>query len=226
MNEQKCGLNGFAIKMIAVVTMLTDHIGAILYPELTVLRIIGRIAFPIFCFLLAEGFLHTRNVKRYLLRMFLFALISEIPFDLAFSGKWFDPESQNVYWTLFLGLLMLYLMQKAEKRFPVSMKMICDLLILLVFCIAAEYLEVDYHLGGMLIIFIFYYFRGGKGRWIGYVLCALVLIFFYGGIEPWAVIGFVPMLLYNGRRGPSAKWVFYLFYPCHILVLYFIGLVI
>ena len=134
--EKKKGISGSTLKMIAIVTMLIDHIGAAvlarllmvnglgeldqtntdaimqwlsangaLYGTYTVMRMIGRVAFPIFCFLLVEGFLHTHDVKKYAMRLGLFALLSEIPFDLAFSSKILEFNYQNVFFTLFIGLL-------------------------------------------------------------------------------------------------------------------------
>ena len=103
------GLSSFALKCIALITMIIDHVGAILYPEARVLRIIGRIAFPIYAFLVAEGFYHTKNVKKYMLRLLLFALVSEIPFDLALTGQILEFGHQNVFFTLFAGLLLMEL---------------------------------------------------------------------------------------------------------------------
>ena len=104
---KKVGWNSFWLKMIAITTMLIDHVGAVLLPQYPILRIIGRIAFPIFCFLLVEGFMHTHDVIRYMTRIGLFALISEIPFDLLFYGRILDGTHQNVFFTLFIGLVML-----------------------------------------------------------------------------------------------------------------------
>ena len=112
---KKIGLNSFWLKMIAITTMLIDHVGAVLLPQYPILRIIGRIAFPIFCFLLVEGFMHTHDVIRYMTRIGLFALISEIPFDLLFYGRILDGTHQNVFFTLFIGLVMLYYL---TKRYP------------------------------------------------------------------------------------------------------------
>ncbi len=139
------GIAGSTLKLIAMFSMLMDHIGAILldrimiqhgamevidqqtfevfleanagvYYTYQILRFVGRIAFPIFCFLLVQGFLHTRNLKKYLSRLFLFALISEIPFDLALPGRLFAWEYQNVYFTLFLGVLALVGIRIAEGK--------------------------------------------------------------------------------------------------------------
>ena len=141
------GISGSTLKMIAIVTMLIDHIGAVvlarllivqgvnsidtssqnavmqwltqnatLYYTYTAMRMIGRIAFPIFCFLLVEGFLHTHDVKKYALRLGAFALISEIPFDLTFSGKVLDFQYQNVFFTLFIGLLTMMVYHMVEEK--------------------------------------------------------------------------------------------------------------
>jgi hypothetical protein len=145
--EKKKGISGSTLKMIAIVTMLIDHIGAAvlarllmvnglgeldqtntdaimqwlsangaLYWMYTVMRMIGRVAFPIFCFLLVEGFVHTHNVKGYLGRLVLFGILSEVPFDLAFFRTPFDPSAQNVYWTLALGVLAMAGLKRFEKE--------------------------------------------------------------------------------------------------------------
>ena len=142
-------LSGNGLKLIAITTMFLDHIGAAILenpalydklgasslevdvffndPRLTwllvvdlILRAIGRIAFPIFCFLLVEGFLHTRDLRRYAGRMLFFAVITEVPFDLAFSGSWFAPGYQNVYFTLFLGLLAMTVLRRFGDRSPLG----------------------------------------------------------------------------------------------------------
>ena len=137
----RCGLSGTTLKYIACITMLIDHIGAscieagILLPALAagaascggipvstllaadrVLRYTGRLAFPLFCFLLVEGFVHTHNVKGYLGRLVLFGILSEVPFDLAFFRTPFDPSAQNVYWTLALGVLAMAGLKRFEKE--------------------------------------------------------------------------------------------------------------
>ena len=146
MKERK-GISGSTLKIIAIITMLIDHIGAGVLGRLLVvrgmneaadlnawidanstlvityqmMRFVGRLAFPIFCFLLVEGFLHTRSAAKYAFRMLLFAVVSEIPFDLALKGAWYYPEKQNVYVTLLIGLLVLIGFRLAEQFFSGSM---------------------------------------------------------------------------------------------------------
>lgn len=211
----KC-LNGNMLKWIAIITMAIDHTAHVLVPtmllEYTVMRYIGRLAFPIFCFLLVEGFLHTSNVKKYLTRMLIFALVAEIPFDLALSGQAFYWWYQNVFWTLFLGLLVMYLI----KRFPAKwMILVAGLGGMLV----AHLLNTDYGAGGVLLIFVFYYLK--ERELLKYIIMALLMIIGYGGSQIFSLIAIIPMLLYNGERGKfSMKWFFYAFYPAHLMVLF------
>jgi len=108
MKNNKVGIDAFTLKMIAAVTMLIDHVGYIFFPQYVLLRIIGRISFPIFAFLIVEGFMHTRDVKKYIFRMIIFALITEIPFDFAFYGT-FNWGHQNVLVTFLLALVAMYI---------------------------------------------------------------------------------------------------------------------
>ena len=110
---QRIGINGFTLKWIAIVSMLIDHMGAILFPQYIEMRIVGRLAFPIYCFLLAEGAVHTSNIRRYEIRLLAFACLSDIPFDLAFFGG-VTLEHQNVFFTLLLGVLVIEQFQKHE----------------------------------------------------------------------------------------------------------------
>ena len=122
------GLSGSTLKIIEMVTMLIDHIGAAvlarmiiagnadLYDAYRTLRMIGRIAFPIFCFLLIEGFQHTKNAKKYAERLFLFAAISEIPFDLAFSAKVLEFQYQNVFLHWQSGWLRLWRIKRWKSH--------------------------------------------------------------------------------------------------------------
>ena len=230
--------SGTALKTIACITMLVDHIGAscieagLLLPELErgevsggawdqlslfqldrVLRFTGRLAFPIFCFLLVEGFVHTHNVKGYLGRLVLFGLLSEVPFDLAFFRTPFALDHQNVYWTLALGVLAMAGLKRFEKEngLPGWQGLVwaggCAALAL-----AAN---TDYNAIGVLIICALYLTRADRKR---QCLAGAVLFLF----ELTAPLAFVLVWFYNGQRGacsPLQKKAFYWFYPVHLLVL-------
>ncbi len=212
-------LNSFALKCIAMVTMLIDHTGMMLFPQNMILRMIGRLAFPIYCFLLVEGAVHTSNWKKYLERLFLFALISEIPFNLAVAGAIRYPYAQNVFFTLFLGLaaiLILKYQSKEEKR--VIFTGIKGILVLAL-VLLAELISADYGAGGVIFILIFYVFR--SQLLMKSTVFAAAVVFLYGGIENFAILSLAPILCYNGKRGPGVlKYFFYIFYPAHLLLLY------
>ncbi len=218
MEEQKQGfLNNFTLKMIAIITMVIDHVGYIFFPDQPVFRYIGRIAFPIFCFLIVEGFFHTRNHMNYLIRLIIFALISEIPFDLAFRQTLFDWQHQNVFITLALGLICIFCMEEMNR----SRRYIFPLLLTWV---AAYVIHCDYSLGGVLLICMFYVTQNSPGT--RFILTALILYVFWGAPELYGLIALIPIALYNGERGPSPKMIFYWFYPAHLLILYVLSLYI
>jgi hypothetical protein len=215
MNERQPGfIDSFTLKMIAIITMVIDHVGYIFFPEVSAFRIIGRIAFPIFCFLIVEGFQHTRNHLNYLIRLCIFALLSEIPFDLAIQGTIISWQQQNVFFTLALGLASLFCLEEmnTHRRY----------MILLIFVwVAAFFLHCDYGLGGVLLIDIFY--KTKKSPWVRLILVTLVMYLFYGTFELYGLIALPLIMLYNGKRGGSAKMLFYWFYPVHLLVLYLVS---
>lgn len=207
-------INGFILKLIAMITMVVDHTGAVFFPNIRILRIIGRLSFPIFCFLLVEGYFYTKNIYKYTIRLFLFALISEIPYDLAFSGNIIDFSGQNVFFTLLLGLIAIWSFDIISDK---SKGVVC-----LIACfIAAELLSTDYAGGGVLMIIMFYLFRTN----IIYSGIAQLSIntLVYGGAQKYASFAMIPIAFYNGKRGPKGlKYVFYFFYPVHLLLLYII----
>lgn len=220
-------MNSYHLRLIAIITMLIDHIGAVLVPSNTMLylimRCIGRLSFPIFVFLLVEGFYHTKNVKKYLLRMGAFALVSEIPFDLAFYGTVLEFKHQNIFFTLFLGLLCMYLMKEIEKilgknnAFNIVIMNLLNALLTFGFCITALALKTDYDYRGLLMIVAFYLFRGNK-LMMGISLL-IISGYLLGYINIIATTAIVPIALYNGQKGKSIKYAFYIFYPAHLLIL-------
>lgn len=214
MTEKNFGLDGFVLKSIAMVAMLIDHMGAVLFPQYLGMRMIGRIAFPIYCFLLVEGAMHTSDIRKYELRLFLFALVSELPFDLAFQGT-IDFNHQNVFFTLLLGVIGIDLAQRWRSKLN-------TILIFIILVIVAEFLKTDYRGSG--IVFIFCYYLLYQKKVIKQLAFVLENYLLYGsGVQIYASFAVLPMLLYNGKKGPSLKYVFYVFYPAHLLILYLIS---
>ena len=185
------------------------------------MRGIGRTAFPIFCFVLVEGLYHTHDVKRYLLRLFAFALVSEIPFDLALSDRILEFGAQNVFFTLFLGLLSTALIKCVMEKqgWDMPLKLSLSVLIGIAAIWAAYFLKTDYSGMGILLILIFYVFRSDRVRAcvVGYISMMWECLCFPA---------FICIYFYNGKKGNGNKWFFYLFYPVHLLLLYALRIVI
>ena len=227
-------LNGFHLKLIAICTMLIDHMGYTLFPGVMWLRCVGRVAFPIFCFLIAEGCVYTHDRKKYALRLLVFALLSEIPFNLMNSGMIWDPYDQNVLWTLLLGALVCWLMDWALKMCTPLSFVLTGAVMLAAYWLL-EIGNTDYGGWGMLLVVMFYGVHRAPGGAVSKMIAqALGLAFFsiasmggYVSIELWSLVALVPIWLYNGQRGFSPKAVqygFYAFYPVHILVLFLIAM--
>lgn len=222
---EKSGLSSFQLKIIAMITMLVDHVGCIFFPQYIILREIGRISFPIFCFLLVEGFFHTSNIWNYLKRFGILALLSEIPFDLVFHGTFVDWSGQNVACTLFLGLFSIWILEEGlhleDNNKSCSIWWEYGSIIAVVFIMfAAECLHTDYGAGGILMILIFYLLR--EQLVIQVLAMGVLNTFLMRGVQKYAVFAMLPISVYNGTRGIKLKYVFYMFYPLHLLVLWFI----
>ncbi len=227
-------LNGFHLKLIAICTMLIDHMGYTLFPGVMWLRCVGRVAFPIFCFLIAEGCVYTHDRKKYAARLLVFALLSEIPYNLMNSGMIWDPYDQNVLWTLLLGALVCWLMDWALKKCTPLSFMLTGAVMLAAYWLL-EIGNTDYGGWGMLLVAAFYgVHRAPSGAVVKMIAQAFGLAFFsigvmggYLSIELWSLAALVPIWLYNGQRGFSNKAVqygFYAFYPVHILALSLIAM--
>ena len=168
------GLTSNMLRTIAVILMLSDHIWATYMSLGNWMTYIGRIAFPIFAFQIAEGFVHTSNFKKYALRLLGFALVTEIPFNLFYSSRWFNPYHQNVLFTLLLGLLAIYVLDNLKKNFK-GKNIALSLLWLALICIAATIGFVDYGFLGMLTVVMFYILRDFPFAWLAQ-LAGMVLI--------------------------------------------------
>lgn len=211
-------LDGTVLKLIACLSMFIDHLGAVCFSGMMGFRIIGRLAFPIYCFLLVEGAVHTRNMKKYILRMGIFALISEVPFDLAFYHRLVYTGHQNVFFTLGLGLLAIWFLEHPIEQLDIP-DVLYKLLVIIAAGLIAEFFNTDYGFTGIAVICIFYYLRGQPR--LKYPI-AVILLAAMGGVEVYAVLALIPILLYNGQRGRQTKamqYGFYIFYPAHLLLI-------
>ncbi len=217
-------MNGTVLKCLAAVSMLLDHIGAVLFPDVIWLRYVGRLAFPIYCFLIVEGFFHTRSLVKYMLRLMFFGLISEVPFDIAFYGTVMYSDYQNVFWTLLLGLMAISFMDLLREIRPL-IRIPLQMLIAVPFGITAQLMHTDYRWIGVALIGIMYIFRSVE---VVKILGSAVVVLpvFSTSIEYIGLLSFIPLHFYNGKRGfshPVTKWAFYLFYPVHLIVLGYIA---
>ncbi len=234
------GLTSNMLRVIAVLLMLSDHIWATYMSLGNWMTYIGRMAFPIFAFQIAEGFVHTSNFKKYALRLLGFAIITEIPFNLFYSSRVFNPYHQNVLFTLLLGLLAVYVLDNLKKNFT-KKNIGRSLLWIALICVAATLGFVDYGFLGMLTVVMFYVLRDFPFAWLAQLVGMVLIniVFFEGLVYPveifgktfelpyqgFAVFSLIPIWLYGGRKGKSSKvmqYGFYAFYPVHMLVLYLI----
>ena len=240
------GISGYWLKMIAVITMLIDHSAATILERILVqmpswapatvdnweqwyrldllLRGIGRMAFPIYCFLLVEGFHYTHSRRKYAARLFVFALISEVPFDMALNQSVLEFSYNNVFCTLFLGLLVIMAADWVMERFSSDNltseigRITLLVVIGMVGCALASYvISCDYGASGVIAIYIMYLLR--SKRELGFALAVVSLGVFSGELELLALLMLIPLHFYNGTRGKQHKYFFYAFYPLHLLLL-------
>ena len=232
-------LSAAALHILAMGLMLMDHLWATLLPAQEWLTCAGRVAFPIFAFMAVEGYFHTRDLKKYLGRLLLFAVISEVPFDLMYGGTWFYPVHQNVIWTLLMGLLGVHLMETVRKKQKLWVYGAVSALVVAAGAVLGTLCMVDYYGAGVLTIFVFYFFRGRKWWCLLGQLAALywINVELLGGLmyplhlfgmewelcqQGLALLALVPIWLYRGRQGFHNKpfqYACYGFYPAHMLVL-------
>jgi len=255
----KKGITSYHLKLIALISMLIDHIGVAFFAKLInasyvqtgrdgivgamlafiaqnqeamwiayeAMRWIGRLAFPMYCFLLVQGFVHTKSVPKYALRLAVFAIISEIPFDMAFNGCVLELSSNNVFITLLLGIAMLWCISYSEKLcakvFENEFLSKCAYAASVVFVFVAAYVTVavlphaDYGIGGIITILIMYLMRNRMV--LSYAVAVAVLALISSPLEALALLMLIPIFFYNGERGRPLKYVFYVFYPAHLVAL-------
>ena len=215
------------LKLIAMISMLIDHINkALIYPQLVsnygtlttisnIFDIIGRIAFPLFCFMLVEGYFKTRSKWKYLRNLLIFGVISEVPFDMFSTASFFNMNWNNVMFTLALVLITIWIIDTLKEKMkarPKALWFLVSWIIILAVCIATMYLGLDYEHHAILIGYFFYLFHDVR---------LLSVPFGYASMytQPWSLLGFGLVLTYNGERGKQFKMLNYWFYPVHLLVL-------
>ncbi len=239
-------INSFGLHILAMLLMLCDHLWASVLSGYGWLTWIGRLAFPIFAFMIGEGYFYTSNFKRYLKRLFIFALLSEIPFNLLYSGSWIEPFHQNVLWTFLVGLLCVRGMDSVRKKRKPVVAVILSVGIMLLGYLIGTILMMDYSGEGVLTVILFYLFRGEKwwqklGQLAGLIYINVYAIkgmrvpaeFFGMTVEiaqqGLAVLAIIPIWLYNRKRGPHNRFIqyaFYAFYPVHLVILWILAMVL
>lgn len=222
---EKC-LNTNHLKFIAIFCMLIDHLVKIkLIPELLIFIIIGRIAFPIFAYCLAEGLYYTHSKKKYFLIMLLFAFLSEIPFDLN-KGYFFYMGHQNVLFTFSIAILTVMIIERIKYKGIKLFVCFCSFILATVYC-------VDYFGFGVLFVLFLYYLKKNKEKFKNttywtFIFLSMTLFsvcfFLFDAIEQiFCLLSIIPLYLYNGEKGKiKIKYLFYLFYPLHLLIIFFI----
>ena len=223
---KKC-LSNFDLKLIAIITMTIDHIGVVFgMPFYNFLRAVGRLSFPIFAFLLTEGYVHTRSFGKYFLRLLVLAIISEVIYDYVFFGSFIYRGANNIFFTLALGLLTLFLLDKSKglikKYFKDKVDLfiilpITYLLIIVIMGLMGEFLNFSYGMLGILVISFFYLFKDSFPLVV--ISVSLSTLILGEGMQYFSLFSLILIYFYNKKLGKKCKMFFYLYYPLHILVL-------
>lgn len=194
------------LKLIAIISMTIDHIGYIFFPENPIFRWIGRLAFPIFCYCLTVGLIYTRDMKKYLLRLLIFAIISQPLYALAFN---FNILSEpNIFFTLFISLLSVY--NLINKKYWIFILGFITLL----------FLPFDYNTTGIFFMLIFYYFKNKPQTCKLFYVIYCILISLFSPFMIFALLAFPLFFIITSSKLKISKWFFYVFYPLHLLILF------
>ena len=241
MEKKKLELTSASLHLLAMAFMLCDHMWATIIPGNQWLTTVGRLTYPIYAFLLVEGYFHTRSVKKYALRLLMLAVVSEIPFNLMYGSAVFYPVHQNVIWTLLIGLGCVHLNEQVKGR-SMMLRVFTAGATLLGGALLGLLSFADYNAPGVLTILVFYFFRGRKWWCLAGQIAALwwlnveVLkglafeVELFGEThfivqQSFALLALVLIWLYRGRKGMDSRvfqYACYAFYPLHMLALHFI----
>lgn len=232
-------ITSMSLHIMAMLFMLCDHLWGTIVPGNDWLTCIGRISFPIFAFMIVEGYFHTSNLKKYVGRLLIFAVISEIPFNLALGSQIFYPIHQNVLWSFLISIGLIHWNERVRAKNKIWQRVFVGIGSILLGYIIGLVTFVDFYHAGILTVLVFYFFRQRKwwsyiGQFLGlwYINMELLGGFGYeivvGGHtyffmrQGLALLALIPIWLYRGKQGYHSKtlqYMYYLFYPAHLLVL-------
>lgn len=240
-NKFKLETTSFTLHIMAMIFMLCDHLWGTIIPGNDWLTCIGRLTFPIYAFLIVEGYFHTKSLKKYVCRLLVFAVLSEIPFNLAMGSSLFFPIHQNVLWSFLISIGLIHWNEKVKekkvwKRILVIIASVC------IASIGGIITFVDYYNAGILMVLVFYFFRDKKWWcYLAQLVCMWYINFeMLGGLsyevnvfgqthfiarQGFALLALIPIWLYRGKQGYHSKalqYTYYAFYPVHLLILGFI----
>ena len=237
-NKKSFEITSFWLHILAMIFMLCDHLWGTIIPGNEWLTCIGRIAFPLYAFMIVEGYFHTNNLKKYVGRLFVFALISEIPFNLAMGSSISYIIHQNVLWSFLIAILLIYLNEKVKNK-KLFIKILVGLSTTLLGFGLGFITFVDFYGYGILMVLAFYFFRG-RTYWkyiLQFLSMAYINVSLMKGLsyevnlfnkvywipqQAFAMLALIPIWLYKGKQGPYNKtiqYVYYAFYPLHLLIL-------
>ena len=221
-------MSNFILKIIAIISMLFDHMGYIIFGKFSFMNYIGRLAFPIFALGISEGYSHTKDLKKYFLRLSIFALISQIPYIL-FLNIIGGNITLNIFFTLILGLLAITVYEKLNNKY-------LGFLFVILCSLVSDFIHFDYGWFGIAVIFIFHIFKDKKALMNLFFCIAVFINYFYNYITTlrteylfiilFCILALIPINLYNGKKGKNIKYLFYIFYPLHLVLLYLVHIFI
>ena len=228
----------FSLHIMAMLFMLCDHLWGTIVPGNDWLTCIGRLAFPIYAFMIVEGYFHTKSLKKYVCRLLIFAVISEIPFNLAMGSSLFYPIHQNVLWSFLISVGLIAWNEKVKEK-QIWVRILVGAAAVIIGYIGGIITFVDFYNAGILTVLVFYFFRGKKWwHYIGQAICLYYINFeMLGGLsyeidifgqtyfiarQGLALIALIPIWLCKGKQGYHSKafqYFNYAFYPLHLLIL-------
>lgn len=256
-------LNSNKLKLVAIICMALDHFAMVFFYRRVeimplcprnifyfyyICRILGRLALPIFIFLMSEGYRYTKDKKKYLIRLFIFAIISEIPYNLADAKRFFFPLEQNILFTLGLSFLNLWLVDTVNKKISYNIKftytvknifiILSTIIITFLSCVISEKLYFSYGSSCVISLLICFYLKKYRALsvflmtillmiWVYLYMTRRTIIFgFWHYAEVYSILSLIPIMLYDETLpNKKYKYIFYIFYPAHLLIFYLLSLI-